>query len=72
MAVYMKGTRDQLRIVNINPQGDKLFLADIYIGDDDERSKGLGTRLLKLAIDLARRKGFKSIYGFTSNGSFAK
>ncbi|MGR5187036.1 GNAT family N-acetyltransferase [Photobacterium damselae] len=70
LAVYLKGTRHQLIIAKLEFQGNKLFLGDIYIGINTERSKGLGTRLLKLVIYLAKRKRFKSIYGFASaNGN---
>lgn len=68
MTVYLKGTRHQLAIVNLKIEGESVFIADIYIDDAQDRSQGLGSRLLKLVIAVSKRKGMKSIYGFASAG----
>lgn len=70
MALFRSKRAHNLATVNFKIEGKHAFLCDIYIQTENERSKGLGTRLLTDAITFAKHKGLKSIYGFASpNGS---
>lgn len=52
-----------------SPSMDSVFLACLYIPDEENRGKGLGTAMLKNVLDEFREKGFKAVETFARKGS---